>query len=881
MRRLRVIKNTNDWIAEFSLNYFEDKGGSKFFLPSISSSIEIHPHQFKGRALFEHKSNYGALLIADEVGLGKTYSAGHLIYNMVSEGIANRVLVLCPARLVADKWVPTLRQFELRPIECHSGRSLQRWLKGDFNSRVMVSSYEKASKMGVSIDEFEESFAKGKFQDIDLLVIDEIHNFVQNADLRIRLAKIALNLTSARIGLTATPIWKGRNDFKEIIQLLQPEGEFSSDLEKEFEIQGLLFNLYFEIMNSKGSDQKLDTLFSKVVELFPNTFEMKTVSKLSNEEQIQIASKLLQLSPFSSWMLRTTAREVMSSRKRIIINPILVDLDETPGDLRYNPDTDQAESSSRSERVIFDELQKLLKHPAHKLQLASLPSSFSSHLETIPHGLEGIDKKTAEELSNELREKPGSKLKAIGNKVKELAKEDFCKGIVLFTKWVPTYNKVVKHLEQILVTENDVNIKLYKGDPSKDKDELKSVKDRFQAHNTAEIPVIIVTSIFNEGLDLFRANCMIHLDVPTNPLQIEQRIGRIDRMGQTSEEIYIYYILLNQSKEHECLEILKSKLEEFGRDFGVANQILPNDIGWKGKITDDVISLIRTRDISSMASLSLPDEQLTTISDDYADILKNPLKSKYSLIVHNLFNELLEQIGVRVDDTIQYCPEKGEDFVEKFGNNDAILVGQQGDLNHPGLLEEQIDEESGLFVLQLDHNQLPIISEIKNRAIAMVIGDSPDLQPIYITNSNLNHESYIVRVSCTIDGKSYSHVQGYSNSSNGLARTSNNEWMTWLNSADYEESLSLISDVKQKELIPQYSEELESYSNRWLNLQKNNYRSRMIRMKYSVSRLDHNTETQYLRTYLNQKITEFKEKIRNCKIKESRIEILAIVGRKD
>ena len=137
---LRKISYLSDWVAEFSLKFFEQKFESSSLLPSISESIEIHPHQFKGRLLFAKKNHGGVLLIADEVGLGKTYSAGHVIHYMISQGIAKRVLVLCPARLVSDKWIPTLKQFNIRPMECYNGRSLHRWLSGNFNRNIMVSS---------------------------------------------------------------------------------------------------------------------------------------------------------------------------------------------------------------------------------------------------------------------------------------------------------------------------------------------------------------------------------------------------------------------------------------------------------------------------------------------------------------------------------------------------------------------------------------------------------------------------------------------------------------------------------------------------------------------------------------------------------------------
>jgi len=430
----REIIGVGEWVAEFSLKYFEQKSETNSLVPSLSESIEIHPHQFKACLLFSENNYNGALLIADEVGLGKTYSAGHIIHHMVSEGLAKKVLVLCPARLVNDKWVPTLKQFHIRPMECFNGRSLHGWLSGKFNRNIMVSSYEKASEMGVSIDEFEESFANGEFQDIDLLVIDEIHNFVQDANLRIRLAKLILNLSYARIGLTATPIWNGTNDFLNIIQLLQPGGNFSSTLEKEFNQQGILFKLFFELMDKSIESERLDSTFDNAKLAFPSGFQQDKVSDLSEEQKFSIRDQIIQLSPFSSWMTRTTSREVFDNRKRIIDEPTLVDLDNTPGEKWFNPDSNQMETT-RSEHEIYHTLQQLLTHSAHKLQFSSMPSAYSFHLDdNLPKmGFKDEDKALIQELSNELKEPPHSKLKSVGDKIIQLSNEDYCTGIVIFT----------------------------------------------------------------------------------------------------------------------------------------------------------------------------------------------------------------------------------------------------------------------------------------------------------------------------------------------------------------------------------------------------------------------------------------------------------------
>ena len=138
---------------------------------------------------------------------------------------------------------------------------------------------------------------------------------------------------------------------------------------------------------------------------------------------------------------------------------------------------------------------------------------------------------------------------------------------------------------------------------------------KFQSYEGPKKPVILVTDKFSEGRDLFNANYMIHVDVPQNPLKVEQRIGRIDRMGQQSDTIYVQYVLINQSTEHHQLKILKQRLVQFSTYFGVANSILPDDIGFEGELDPSMVEQIRGNDLESMSQLSI-DDKLTRNSEN-------------------------------------------------------------------------------------------------------------------------------------------------------------------------------------------------------------------------------------------------------------------------
>ena len=240
--------------------------------------------------------------------------------------------------------------------------------------------------------------------------------------------------------------------------------------------------------------------------------------------------------------------------------------------------------------------------------------------------------------------------KNTGTTAGNLAHED-CRGVVIFTHWHPTFARLDEELGKI---EQELDIRFFSANPNFDNETLDEIVMKFQSYEGPKKPVILVTDKFSEGRDLFNANYMIHVDVPQNPLKVEQRIGRIDRMGQQSDTIYVQYVLINQSTEHHQLEILKRRLVQFSTYFGVANSILPDDIGFEGELDPSMVEQIRGNDLESMSQLSIDDKLMTQLGERYAYEFNDPLREKYSHLVFDLFNRFLSQEGRMQDNILVY-----------------------------------------------------------------------------------------------------------------------------------------------------------------------------------------------------------------------------------
>jgi len=868
---MRVITNVAEWLREFSLHFYERQDSKLNSIRPITDSVDPYPHQFKGRVLFEKDSACGAMLLADEVGVGKTYTVGHVIRWMISERNASRILILCPARLVDSKWVKTMHDFGVLPAKSYSGKSLQRWFTGNNKRNIMISSYEKASGSGISLEEFQSDFAQGKYQDIDLVVIDEIHNFVQSAKNRKGLADIALSITDSRIGLTATPIWNGLNDFDEIVKMLKPEGFEQFEIEKNLLLQGTLSRLSAQLYSNDSDIDYLSTELSKFEEFQHIPIEEKLESE---NGRMLLAQGLLELSPFSSWLIRTTAREVTGFRERIIHDPILVDLEQESGNEFYNPDTSEIESTP-SELEIHRNIRNLLKYPVHKRQLDSLPTAYSMHLEKILNHFDASVKSEIQKLSNYLRDLPqgGSKSKEILRLLEQNLSEEDCLGVVIFTHWHPTFNKLKSQLEAV---RNKYDFEFFSADPVLDDEQLDDIVGEFQGYEGPKKPVILVTDKFSEGRDLFNANYMIHIDVPQNPLKVEQRIGRIDRMGQQSNVVHVQYVLINQSSEHHYLEILKRRLDEFSTYFGVANSILPDDVGFDGELDESMVEQIRGNDLDSMSHLTIDDKIMTQLSERYAYEFSDQFRALYSGLVKNLFDNLLTRNGELNHSNLIYNIGKDnwKRFVINFSDNDARLRGQSGT---QGVLARRVNRQDKTFIIKLDSYGLPVQYDIRRKCIEHLFRASPEQLPTIRFKSTTFNKGigYLFKVAFHLDSKEFKRYFAYSLEHGNLDIIPDSEWKNHLLNSDLDEDIRVVDQNETSRIIDDHSPTLITNINKIVTREKHFLEMRRKRLIHVLSTI---TDTSsHLHKRISNTIEAVENKFNSMQIRNLDINLLGIL----
>jgi len=568
-------------------------------------SADLMPHQLRALAIFEGAAKRQGLLIADEVGTGKTYSAGHILHHGLFHGSISRALVLCPAQLV-DKWKDVLfHGFGIRCGKARNGISLKRWLEGDDNGfEVYISSYDKGKARftddkgveGKIIDELE--INSKSLKNIDLIVFDEIHNLIGLMDDiidRRRLADLVSSISLSRVGLTATPLWKSTNNLEEIARIIRPWATYNQDFARMLESQSVVINAR-NLLSKKNLNLEEWTTCFKNLEAVITDSEIidrcRVAEDISEYERGSLATDIASKGPFSTWITRTRLTEISDSLAKRVVPPadIVTLSDESVGKL-WDP-VNETYVSGQSEREVVESIESLLSAGVHKLQLASSPTSFHRHLRNIiaKGGVTSGREEEAESLALYLsnRDSLDSKEKRLVEVLEEL-RDAGRRGAVIFTRFRPTFDRLTS---PSLNLEGRIDgLKLFSANYADDEDRDSQVS-RFKNSDDG-FPVLVATRIMQEGVDLqASADCIIHYDLPKNPQEVEQRIGRVDRIGQISDVVEVRYIILDGQSDYNNLMGMAERIREFELNVGGMRPITPEGF-LEGEIHGDVTEEMR------------------------------------------------------------------------------------------------------------------------------------------------------------------------------------------------------------------------------------------------------------------------------------------------
>jgi len=562
-----------------------------------TSLVEPLPHQIT--AVYETMLDKQPLrfLLADDPGAGKTIMAGLLMKELIARGDLQRCLVVCPGSL-AEQWQDELfRRFQL-PFEILTNDKLEAARTGNWflENNLIIARLDKLSR-----NEDVQEKLKAPDGGWDLVVCDEAHRMSATFfggevkyTKRYKLGQLLSSLTRHFLLMTATPHNGKEEDFQLFMALIDAdrfEGKFRdgvhtanvSDLMRRMVKERLLkfdgtplFPERIAYTRAYKLSPAEAALYKEVTDYVREEFNR--AEELQNERTrtvgfaLTILQRRLASSPEAIYQSLRRRRERLETRMRELqlmqrvqvaaaLGQGYTQLDEDDIDeLDDAPDhevelveeeiLDQA-TAARTIEELKAELQTLqrLEQLAQSVRRSGQDSKWRELRELM------LDEVFTRDVSRVSEPNPTSGPDIAPPKPSPYEK------LVIFTEHRDTLNYLFNQLTTLLGRQEAV-VCIHGG---MGREERSVSQEKFK--NDPEVRVLLATDAAGEGINLQRAHLMVNYDLPWNPNRLEQRFGRIHRIGQT-EVCFLWNLVADETREGDVYVTLLAKLEEARKALG-------------------------------------------------------------------------------------------------------------------------------------------------------------------------------------------------------------------------------------------------------------------------------------------------------------------------
>lgn len=530
----------------------ETAGG---LLSSLSSGIIPLPHQIHvlNRAMETNNIRY---ILADEVGLGKTIEAGMIIKELKARGLVQRVLVVCPTGLVTQ-WASEMQEkFHERfqvilPSDYDTIKRLTDSddVYGQYDQVISpMDSIKPLEKRAGWSDEKIEKYNEERVYSIinsgwDLVIIDEAHRVAGSSGevARYKLGNLLSQASPYLLLLSATPHNGKTEPFLRLVRLLDAEAfPNAKSIVKEQVAPYLIRTEKREAIDNNGNP------------LFKN--RITHLVTLQWDERHSLQRELYQM--VSAYVAKTYNKALRNKRKNMCLIFLLIIMQR------------MVTSSTAAVRQSLERRLIVLKKQGTRLGTLTEEDLEGLNIEDgVEEALEAMSLDMEEEIAELERiiavakqaefQHPDVKVETLTDTLDALLNEDCDQKVIVFTEFVATQ----LYLRELLVNKG-FTVTILNGSMSvEDRD---AALREFREHSN----IFISTDAGGEGLNLQFANIIINYDLPWNPMKIEQRCGRADRIGQT-RDVHIYNFIVSDTVENRVREVLEEKLSVILEEMGV------------------------------------------------------------------------------------------------------------------------------------------------------------------------------------------------------------------------------------------------------------------------------------------------------------------------
>ena len=551
------------------------------FLLASESHIDLNPHQINAFCAAIDAMKTGGMVLADEVGLGKTIEAGLVLRYMLESG-AKKVLIALPASL-RKQWELELEdKFDLSSVILdrltveHDANNWHRKLADRQGVMIVITSYDYSSKL------------MKRFPDVkwDFLIIDEAHN-LRNLNNTKRAKRLyALSGGIPKILLTATPLQNSLMDLYGLISFIDPrifgsEQVFRQRYMKDEDYDDLKRELTPVLYRTLRKDAADYMHFVKRIcrtvdfELSPDEIELY--------ERVNLFLKrdaLYSIPASNRGLIILVIRKLMASSSFALVETFEVLKKRLEKLYEGTRSADAQEGFDLFWSFVEDEIDESGFEETEDEDTAAQKAYIQEELDEV---------KSIIDVAKRI--KTNSKISAL-RKALEIGfsyqrENGIAQKAVVFTESKRTQKYIAAELRKSGYSEDD--ILLFNGDfddtmtkeiyrawqvknygyanYGRSVEYKHAIVDYFKEH----AKILICTDAGSEGLNLQFCNTVINYDLPWNPMKIEQRIGRCHRYGQQNDVVAINLLNTQNEADKRVYEILSKKFELFEGVFGASD----------------------------------------------------------------------------------------------------------------------------------------------------------------------------------------------------------------------------------------------------------------------------------------------------------------------
>jgi superfamily II DNA or RNA helicase len=596
----------------------------------------FRPHQFKP-VLKMIESPVHRLLLADEVGLGKTIEAGLIWTELDARSPMKRVLIVAPSGLVPKWQLEMERRFD-REVKALRSADIVRFAglyadRGDSARLTAITSYSQLRNRDVM------DVLSNQPPTFDLAIFDEAHALRNPSTKTHQAAELITQNSDAVVFLSATPVNLGSDDLYNLMHLLRPEEYnrkelFASQIEPNAHVNRALRLLTNEFppdthavlaalreveKTPHAESYRRNAVYQRVV----GVLEAQRVK--NRRDVVELQEDISRLNTLADTYTRTRKRDLRDHTTIRRARHLVVEL--TPEErslyeatLRLVAELRGAASGyAPALAAVMPARQAASCLPAMQAYLSDVRRTGRVLLD-VAEGEEDDDDEDAsfanlalseqmsqlvahvEQRSGDLRG-TDTKFDRLADALRELKVGQGGGQVLLFS----FFRLTLAYLDEQLTAAGYRCAQMHGGTPIR---ERTAMLERFRA---GDLDILLCSEVGSEGLDFEFCETLINYDLPWNPMRLEQRIGRLDRFGQRHSVIQIFNFQINGTIDTDIFLRLYDRIGVFEESIGELEPILGSTVR---EITRSLVSI----ELSTEEQQALADRTALAVEAQHANL---------------------------------------------------------------------------------------------------------------------------------------------------------------------------------------------------------------------------------------------------------------------